>query len=955
MRPIGYCTAVEDCLDEDAVLGFVDGRLDEAGRGSVECHIAACPACSDLVATAAGGAPERPAGGLLEGQAAGANGLAPGATVGRYVILNLVGRGGMGEVYAAYDPQLDRKVALKLLHETAARETAARTARERLLREAKAIARLSHPNVVVVHDAGAIDDPVHGDRVFLAMEFIEGETVAAWVAERPRAWREIRDVFAAAGEGLAAAHEAGLVHRDFKPQNVMVAGDGSVRVMDFGLASDSSVLERSDTLPVDDATAGEIPTSPTVALTATGVLLGTPLYMAPEQFLARSTDARTDQFSFCVALHEALYGERPFPSQSFPALLEAVVGGHVREPAQKGRVPSFLRRLLLRGLETDPAARYPSMRALLEALRHDPLRRRRTFLTAAAVAVVAVAAAAGMQRMATRGQRMCGGASEKLAGIWEPGDHGERREAIHRAFLGTGRSFAEETWTHVSKLLDDYSRRWTGMYVDACEATHVRGDQSAEVLDLRMTCLEGPRGALKALTDVLSRIDAAVLVEAVDAAQALPPLERCTDVPALRTVVPPPADAEARGRVAVLRGHLAEVKALTDTGQWPAAGRKAGPLVDAARAVGYEPLVAEALAAKSWLEAQTGQPAAAAATLEAEVWAALAARRDDLAAEAAAQAMAMDGYFLARHEEAERWEKLAEALQRRLGPGHDRIAAWLYQDRANLRAREGDNQAALTDFERALSLKEKVLPPNHPDIAISLLSIAAAQNELGNHEAALVAADKAVEIYQSAYGSESPQVAHPLGDRGESYELLGRYPEAERDLRRAVELSGQWVGPDHPWTAYPLTDLGTTLLLEHHVREALPILERALRIREKSEPNAELVAETRFALARARWELGQDRTGALTLAEAARDTYRKMRGEAKHAAEVDAWLAGKSVQAGQLAATAAPATSSRTIGSAFFTCPCMSIIDVKTCRTIPARSITKVTLSRKNPSLLRTP
>jgi eukaryotic-like serine/threonine-protein kinase len=886
---------VVDCLDEDAVLAFVDGSLDDVGRDSVEGHIASCPACSDLVATAAGGDPERPTGGLLEGETAGADGLAPGATVGRYVILNLVGRGGMGEVYAAYDPQLDRKVALKLLHERAASEAAARTARERLLREAKAIARLSHPNVVVVHDAGAIDDPIHGDRVFLAMEFIEGETVAAWLAATPRAWREIRDVFAAAGEGLAAAHEAGLVHRDFKPQNVMVGRDGSVRVMDFGLASDSSVMEGSDTPPVDYAAAGVVPTSHTVALTATGVLLGTPLYMAPEQFLARATDARTDQFSFCVALYEALYGERPFPSQSFPALLEAVVGGRVREPAQKARVRSFLRKLLLRGLETKPAARYPSMRALLEALRYDPLRRRRTLAIGAVVALVALIAAAGMQRMATRGQRMCGGAGQKLAGIWEPGKHSERREGIHRVFLGTGRAFAEETWTHVSKLLDDYSRRWTGMYTDACEATHVRGDQSAEVLDLRMACLEGPRAAMKALTDVLTRTDAAVLVEAVNAAQALPPLERCADVPALRAVVPPPPDTETRERVAVLRGHLAEVKALTDTGQWPAASRKAGPLVEAARAVGYEPLVAEALAAQCWLEIQTGDATTAAKTLEAEIWAALAARRDDLAAEAAAQAMAMAGYFLSRREEADRWEKLAEALQRRLGPGHDRTAAWLYQDRADVRMRRGDYRGALADLGQALLLKRKVLPPDHPDIGLSLLAIAVVQNELGDHGAALVAADKAVDIYQNAYGKESPLIAHPLGDRGESYELLGRYPEAERDLRLAADLSAQWVGADHPWTAYPLTALGKTLILEHHFREATPILERALRIRQKSEPNAELVAETRFALAEARWELGQDRAGALTLAEAARETYRKMPEQAKHATEVDAWLAGKTV------------------------------------------------------------
>ena len=535
------------------------------------------------------------------------------------------------------------------------------------------------------------------------------------------------------------------------------------------------------------------------------------------------------------------------------------------------------------------------MRALLDVLRHDPIRRRRTFAIGAGAALVALISAVGMQRIATRGQRMCGGASEKLAGIWESGLHGERRDAVHRAFLGTGRAFAEETWTRVSRLLDDYSRRWTVMYTDACEATHVRGDQSAEVLDLRMTCLEGPRGSMKALTDVLSATDAAVLLEAVNAAQALPPLERCADVPALRTVVPPPADARTRSKVAALRVDLADVKALTDTGQWPAALRKAGPLVEAARALGYEPLLAEALAALAWLENESGNPSVATKTLAEAVWAGLAARRDDIAADSATNLVGLTGYDLNRPEESDRWESLAQALQRRLGPGHERSAAWFYQDRAVARERRADYKGALADLDLALSLKRKALAINDSDIARTLQTITNVENEIGDYRAALVAADQAVEIYRNAYGGNSPQLAQPLGNRGESYEFLGRYPEAERDLRLASELSAQWVGPDHQWTAIPLTALGKTLILEHHFREATPILERALRIREKSEPNAELVAETRFALARARWELGQDRAGAFVLAEAARDAYRKMPGHAKDAADVDAWLAGKTV------------------------------------------------------------
>ena len=303
----------------------------------------------------------------------------------------------MGEVYGAYYSAARSQGGAELLHETGLRGSP--TARERLLREAKAIARLSHPNVVVVHDAGTMADLAHGDRVFLAMEFIEGETLSAWLAAAPRSWQAIRDVFVAAGQGLAAAHGAGLVHRDFKPQNVMVGRDGSVRVMDFGLASGASGGQTAagPLLCLDDL--DRAPTSETIALTGSGVLLGTPLYMAPEQLEARPTDARTDQFSFCVALYEALYGERPFPSESFSVLFEAVIAGRVRPAPQKARVPAFLRKLLLRGLDPDPAARYASMEILIEALGHNPIRRRRASLIAAAMVGVAFAGVVGMQRL----------------------------------------------------------------------------------------------------------------------------------------------------------------------------------------------------------------------------------------------------------------------------------------------------------------------------------------------------------------------------------------------------------------------------------------------------------------------------------------------------------------------------------------------------------------------------
>jgi hypothetical protein len=276
---------------------------------------------------------------LLESQGSGgdAGGVAVpmrGGSVGRFVVIGVVGRGGMGVVLSAFDPELDRKVALKLLADQPDAER-----RARLLREAQAMARLSHPNVVTVYEVGhAAEHP------FIAMELVEGTTLRGWLAERPRGWREIVEIFVAAGRGLVAAHDAGLVHRDFKPDNVLLGRDGRPRVGDFGLSASGIAL--------DDA----------------GKLLGTPSYMAPEQWLGGEVDARTDQFAFCTALWRALWEQAPFADDDVATLREAVLAGHFRKPPTQRGVPGWIEPALRRGLDRDPRARWPSLEALLDHL-----------------------------------------------------------------------------------------------------------------------------------------------------------------------------------------------------------------------------------------------------------------------------------------------------------------------------------------------------------------------------------------------------------------------------------------------------------------------------------------------------------------------------------------------------------------------------------------------------------
>ncbi|MEM6990134.1 MAG: serine/threonine-protein kinase, partial [Myxococcota bacterium] len=322
--------------------------------------------------------------------------LVRGTFVGRYVIVDELGEGGMGVVYAAYDPELDRKVALKVLRpERAAQDDAS----ARLVAEARALAKLSHPNVVSIFDVQTVDG-----QVVLAMEFVDGQTVDEWLTREPRTWREILAVFAAAGRGLAGAHAAQFVHRDFKPNNVMIAHDAphAVRVLDFGLAQTASLT--TDDQEVETlATSGEGTSDSghhgdSGRLTHTGFAVGTPRYMSPEQRRGRRVDARSDQFSFCVALWESLFGEPPHAGTSRSEVARAAARGVLREP-KRGRAPAFVVRALRRGLQPDPDARFASMEALLAALRRDPSKRRRQVALASVGGVFVLGAGVGLGRI----------------------------------------------------------------------------------------------------------------------------------------------------------------------------------------------------------------------------------------------------------------------------------------------------------------------------------------------------------------------------------------------------------------------------------------------------------------------------------------------------------------------------------------------------------------------------
>ncbi|MER2565739.1 MAG: serine/threonine-protein kinase [Myxococcaceae bacterium] len=729
--------------------------------------------------------------------------LARGQAIGRYLVLEAVGSGSMGVVYSAWDPSLDRKVALKLVRRTG-NDTALDA---RLLREAKALARLAHPNVVAVHDAGT-----HDTQVFLAMEFVEGLTLSHWL-QTPRTWQQVLAVFIGAGEGLAAAHRAQLVHRDFKPDNVLVEPSGRARVTDFGLARDAAapaVLE--STIPRADASA---------FVTREGSLTGTPAYMSPEQFRGQSADARSDQFSFCIALYEALWGHRPFQGKSLGELEAAVLQGRL-VPPPPSKVPRRVREAVLRGLSTEPSARHPNLEALLAELQAQPL----VTPGRAVVGVAVVAALLAGGALWTRESKLrCTGAETKLHGVWDA----ERRRVAEAAFAATKAPGAESAAQRAFDALDGYAAAWVTMHTEACRATRVTGEQSEAVLDRRMRCLARRRDELDAQATLFEKATPEIVARAAQAAGGLSVLAPCGDLDALRADQPALENAGIERRVAELRRAVADVKALKNSGRYAKAIERAEGLLPEVRTLGYQPLLAELLAQLGDAQEPAGRLDAAEKSFEAAVFEAEACRHDEVVALASIRLVLVTGARRGKPEAATVWEKHASASLGRLG-SRPELEADLNDHAASMLMAQHKAEEALARHRLALPLREKALGPAHPLVAASLNNLANALVELGRLDEAEASYRRALEVYERALGPEHPRVAMSWDNLANLFDARGDMKQLAQAAEKGLVLRERVLPPGHPEIAISLLHVAVAQSFRGEHAAAVSGTERAVQL-----------------------------------------------------------------------------------------------------------------------------
>ena len=727
--------------------------------------------------------------------------------LGRYLLLDPLGEGGMGIVYSAWDPQLDRRVALKVLRHGPKLPL---NAQPRLLREAQALARLSHPNVVKIFDVAMIDE-----RVFLAMELVDGSPLNVWQKEK-RPWTEVLAAYIQAGRGLAAAHRQRLVHRDFKPHNVLIDHDGRVRVLDFGLAVVDEE-ETLDTLDPDTLTAAS-------RLTMTGVVMGTPAYMSPEQLTGEEIEPASDQFSFCVSLYEALFGHRPFVGRSVRELSYTTRKGEILAPRADHDVPGWVRSAIIRGLSADPEDRWPSMNALLRNLDPEARRRRRSTVFGAGVALTVAAGAMGMHAR-TAAQPPCRNAGAPIAEAWDDDARREMKEHM----LATDLPYAHQTWTRVGVALDDYAAQWTNARSETC--TDIDAGSASPTVDLQIQCLDERLTTFTALVDVLEQADADTVRNATRAVSKLPSIGRCLDDEALVATVAPPSDRQTALAVDAVRATLAAIRALELAGHYPEAQERIEKAVAAAKDTAYQPVEAEAILLQGQLEERLGHYENATALLTEAAMLASEIGHADPAATAFTHLSSVTGYLLARKEEGLRWNRHARAMVER---GHlDRTAqVRMTNAEAAVLFRAGDYDGARESWERA------VLDLANPVDRGERLELAGTHNNLGNTLARLRNLEDAERHLERAYaltadvrGDEHPDSAIILANLANVYLDRGRFEMAVDAHSRALAVRRATLPPQHPHVATSEMNLGVTYSSMGQPSKALPHLERAVAIK----------------------------------------------------------------------------------------------------------------------------
>ncbi len=850
--------------------------------------------------------------------------LPPGTRVGRYEIAEMLGAGGMGAVYRARDPYLSRDVALKLLHRYRHHLPDVGAQQDRLLREAQALARLSHPNVVAAHDVG-----VHDGAVFIAMELVAGVSLGTWLETRPTRGEVLRGLVAA-GRGLAAAHEAGVLHRDFTPANVMVSPDGRVRVVDFGLARAANEPDEQGLPAARSGAPDTAALSPMLErdITQGGALLGTLGFIAPEQLVGDTADARADQFSYAATVFYALVGRTPFGGVSAEEYRAQLVRGE-RAPWSAG-VPRRVRRVVDRGLAVEQGARFPSLGEMVDALERAGVTWRRGPVAAAAV-VAALVAGGGALSLAW--PRETGGGTTcvipaSTAAVWD----GARRAAVERAFAGTGRPHAAATFERVAAHLDGFQSRSVAMRQQACEATHVRREQSERVLEVRSACLERQRAQVVNLVDLLAEASGALVDRAVDVTVQIAETEKCSDVRALTGEAERlPEDPARRARVAGVESALDSVRTARIAGRWDEARARAEQLMVQAERLGHEPSLARATFEAATVQAAMSRPeseathhralALASAAGLTQLTASISAGLFQLATNegrwrdaelilpmveaAVRQAGEPPGLrvellkgqglvLLARGEHAAAIAKLEAAAVAcaRLGEAGPRKRLSVDNEIARALLEKDDLAGAARKMGEIIAEVKRTQGPDHPRVLMGYSNLSSVLVEVPDRDGALAALAETRKRVAAMPTMRRSAAIIPATE-GRLWQRLGDCRRALPLYREALDLFAAQQGGGVEETTTTQQRIGQCLIEVGRVADAIPHFEawvsgcRAQGCRRAWQAAAE------FALARALWSVRSRRRRAVRYAENAAELYRDEGSSRAELRAVERWLASR--------------------------------------------------------------